>query len=120
MIVARVKLSARLSHVRANPLEYGLLLVAIVAIAVAMDKTVEVGLRGDRVHDLTFAGASAELGRTLSANGAPRVGRMERAYIVAGGDTAVVDTIVVVADSTVEPAFATGGFLRDQIALYND
>lgn len=120
MNVSRAQLSARLSHVRANPLEFGLLLVAIVAIAVAMDKTVEVGLRGDRSRDLTFAGASAELGRTLSSNGAPRVGRMERAYIVVGGDTAVVDTIVVVADSTVEPAFATGGFLRDQIALYND
>lgn len=120
MSISRAEWSARLAHLRANPLEYGLLLVAIAAIALAMDKTVEVGLRGDRARDLTFAGASAELGRTLSSNGAPRVGRMERASIVVGGDTIVVDTIVVVADSTVEPAFATGGFLRDQVALYND
>ena len=85
-----------------------------------MYETVAVALNGDRTQDLTFSGATAELGRTLSSNGSARIGRLERATIVVGGDTAIADTIVVVADSATEPAFAAGGFLRDQVAQYND
>jgi hypothetical protein len=108
------------SRLRANVLEYALLLVAFFAIGLAMYKTVEVGLAGDRTRDLTFAGTTAELERTLSSNGAARVGHLDRATIVVGHDSIVVDTIVVAADSATEPAVAAGGFLRDQVALYND
>jgi len=112
--------SARVAHARANPLEYVLLTIAFLAIGVAMYETVAVALNGDRTQDLTFSGTTAELGRTLSSNGSARIGRLERATIVVGGDTAIADTIVVVADSTTEPALAAGGFLRDQVAQYND
>jgi hypothetical protein len=118
--MTRSTLAARISHAGANPLEYVLLTLAFVAIAVAMYETVAVALHGDRTQDLTFSGTTAELGRTLSSNGSARIGRLERATIVVGGDTAVADTIVVVADSVTEPAFAAGGFLRDQVAQYND
>ena len=118
--MTRSALSSRIAHARANPLEYVLLAIAFVAIGVAMYETVAVALNGDRTQDLTFSGATAELGRTLSSNGSARIGRLERATIVVGADTAVADTIVVVADSVTEPAFAAGGFLRDQVAQYND
>src|SRR5437764_586297 len=108
------------SRIRANPLECSLLAAAFVAIGLTMYKTVEVSLRGDRTQDLTFAGTTGELGRTLSNNGAGRVGRLERATMIVGGDTIEADTIVVTADTVSEPAFAAGGFLRDQVTLYND
>jgi hypothetical protein len=85
-----------------------------------MYETVAVALNGDRTQDLTFSGTTSELGRTLSGNGSGRIGRLERATFVVGSDTVVADTIVVVADSVTEPAFAAGGFLRDQVSQYND
>ena len=108
------------SRFRANVLESVLLLVAFFAIGLATYKTVEVGMAGDRTQDLTFAGTTAELGRTLSSNGAARIGHLDRATIVVGKDTVVVDTIVVAVDSSTEPAVAAGGFIRDQVARYND
>jgi hypothetical protein len=120
MTFSREAFAARASHIRANPLEYALLVVAFIAIGFTMYETVAVALRGDRTQDLTFSGTTAELGRTLSSNGSARIGRLDRATIVIGRDTAIADTIVVVADSVTEPAFATGGFLRDQVAAYND
>ena len=120
MTSARERLAARASHVRANPLEYVLLTLAFAAIGFTMFQTVTVALAGDRTQDLTFSGTTAELGRTLSSKGPARIGRLERTRIVVGRDTVTADTIVVVADSVIEPAFATGGFLRDQVVLYND
>ena len=108
------------SRLRANPLECSLLLVAFFAIGFAMVQTVRVAMSGDRTQDLTFAGTTAELSRTLTNNGPSRLGRLERATLVVGADTVVADTIVITADSISEPAFATGGFLRDQVAIYND
>ena len=118
--MTRAGVSSRLAHARANPLEYVLLMLAFVAIGVAMYETVAVALNGDRTQDLTFSGTTSELGRTLSSNGSARIGRLERATFVVAGDTVVTDTIVVVADSVTEPAFAAGGFLRDQVSQYND
>lgn len=112
--------ATRGSRFRSNVLESALLLIAFFAIGLAMYKTVEVGMAGDRTQDLTFAGTTAELERTLSSNGAARIGHLDRAAIVIGNDTVVADTIVVAVDSTTEPAVAAGGFIRDQVALYND
>src|SRR3954468_24063200 len=120
MTSSRERLTARVSHIGANPLEYVLLLLAFVAIGFTMYETVAVALKGDRTQDLTFSGTTAELGRTLSSSGPARIGRLARATIVVGRDTVIADTIVVVVDSVTEPAFATGGFMRDQVALYND
>jgi hypothetical protein len=108
------------SRLRANPLECSLLAVALFAIGFTMFKTVRVAMSGDRTQDLTFAGTTAELGRTLTNNGPSRLGRLEQATLVVGADTVVADTIVITADSISEPAFAAGGFLRDQVAIYND
>jgi hypothetical protein len=120
MTGAREVVQARTTHMRANLIEYLLLGVAMAAIGFTMYETVRVGTQGDRTQDLTFAGTSAELGRTLAANGVARVGRLARATFVIGTDTVVADTIVITADSTREPAFAAGGFMRDQVKQYND
>ena len=120
MTGAREVVQARTTHMWANLIEYLLLGVAITAIGLAMYETVRIGTQGDRTQDLTFAGTTAELGRTLAANGVARVGRLARATFVVGTDTVVADTIVVTADSAAEPAFAAGGFMRDQVTQYND
>ena len=120
MTGAREVVQARTTHMWANLIEYLLLGVAMTAIGLAMYETVRIGTQGDRTQDLTFAGTTAELGRTLAANGVARVGRLARATFVVGTDTVVADTIVVTADSAAEPAFAAGGFMRDQVTQYND
>src|SRR3954469_25233604 len=120
MTISRDAFAARASHIRANPLDYALLVVAFIAIGFTMYETVAVALKVDRTQDLTFSGTTAELGRTLSSSGPARIGRLQRATILVGRNTVIADTIVVVVDSVTEPAFATGGFMRDQVALYND
>ena len=119
-MTAPLKPADLVSRLRANPLECSLLVLAFFAIGFTMYKTVRVSMSGDRTQDLTFAGTTAELSRTLTNNGPSRLGRLEQATIVAGADTVIADTIVVTADSVSEPAFAAGGFLRDQVAIYND
>ena len=113
-------LSRMLAHFRANPLESALLFFAAFALGLTMVKTVAVALGGDRTQDLTFSGTTDELGRMLSAGGTARVGRLVRGHLAVGNGIVTVDTIAAAADSTAEPAFATGGFVHDQIALYND
>ena len=112
--------STKVAQVRANPLESILLFFALATLAFAMYMTVVVALTGDRTQDLTFVGTTTELGRSLSASGPGHVGRLTAQPIIVGKSAVTVDTIVVVADSLNEPAFAQGGFVRDQIALYND
>lgn len=113
-------LSSGLSEIRANLLESILLLFACATIALAMYKTVSVGLTGDRAQDLTFAGTTSELGRALAAGGPSHVGRLDEVVIAVGTASTTADTIIAVADSVSEPAFAKGGFVRDQIGIYND
>jgi hypothetical protein len=105
---------------RANPLEWGLLVFAVAIIVVAMVATTTVTLTGDAHNDLTFSGAVGELSRTLKDRGPEQVGAVQRATLAVGPDTVTVDTLAVTADSAVEPAFAHGGFLGDQVARYND
>jgi hypothetical protein len=120
MSALRDSFSTKLAHVRANPLESTLLFFALATLALAMYMTIVVALTGDRTQDLTFAGTTSELGRSLSASGPGHVGRLDARPIMVGKTSVTVDTIVVVADSLNEPAFAQGGFVHDQIALYND
>lgn len=113
-------LSTEAVQIRANLLESTLLLFAFVAIGLAAYKTVMVALTGDRAQDLTFLGTTSELARALSASGPGHVGRLDRQAVAVGSSAVTVDTIIAVADSLKEPAFAQGGFVRDQIGLYND
>ena len=121
-----MKLNGRLqfrelgSLIRARPLELGLLSIAIVSVGLTMAATAAVALAGRSPRDLTFNEAADELSRMLGSAGAERIGRLERATIAFGDDTALVDTIRVSVDSLAEPSFAKGGFLSDQVALYND
>lgn len=116
----RDSFSTSAARIRANPLESTLLFFALATIGFAMYMTVIVALTGDRTQDLTFLGTTSELGRSLSASGPGHVGRLDAQSIAVGKSSVAVDTIITVADSLTEPAFAQGGFVRDQIALYND
>lgn len=106
--------------VRANPLEFALMTFAVGAVVATMIFTAVVTVTHDPREDLTFAGAVGELSRTLKDRGPERVGEIRRAALAIGGDTIAVDTLAVTADSTSEPSFARGGFLRDQVYRFND
>ena len=71
-------------------------------------------------HDLTYAGATDELSAWLRANGPDAIARVTPASVRIGAQNVVVDTLELVADTTREPGLAVGGFVRDQIAEYND
>jgi hypothetical protein len=108
-------------YVVRRPLETALLLAAMVFLLLAIGATAWVAIRGsDDTHDLNFAGTVNELSRVLSVNGPERFGSLEPATVALGANSTRVDTIVIAADTIVEPALQTGGFLRDQVALYND
>jgi hypothetical protein len=109
-----------LAQIRANPLETILIAFAAIAIAIAMGATARVALTGDRTQDLGFTGTTDGLSGMIANHGSDGFGRIERATLLAGHGSAQADTIVATADSTIEPAFATGGFIHDQIANYNN
>lgn len=109
-----------MAQVRANLLETILIVFAMTAIAIAMGATARVALTGDRTQDLAFAGATDGLASMIANHGAEGFGRIERATVAMDNASVVADTIVPTADSTLEPAFAKGGFIRDQIASFNN
>lgn len=113
-------LQSGLDQIRANPLESILVTFAVFAIGVTMTATARIALTGDRTQDLTFAGATDELGRMLSTRGSARLARLERTGTSVRNGSAVADTIAILADTVAEPAFAVGGFVHDHVMLYND
>jgi hypothetical protein len=117
---AKLTLGELTKRLRARPLEVSLLLVAAAAVIVTMGATAAVSLTRRTPRDLTFTDAADELSRMLAAGGSDRVGRLERANVAQGRESVFADTIVASADTLLEPAFAKGGFLNDQVALYND
>jgi hypothetical protein len=117
---ARLQLNELVARVRARPLEFTLLMIAAAAVIVTMVATAAVALNARSPRDLTFTDASDELSRMLAAGGADRVGRLDRAPLARGSEPVFADTIRVSADSLIEPSFAKGGFVSDQVSLYND
>jgi hypothetical protein len=104
-----------------RPLEMVLLGVAMLLVLFTIVATAWVAVRGSGdTQDLTFAGTVHELSRVLSVNGPDRFGQLQPATVTLGSHSTRIDTIVIAADTIVEPALRTGGFLRDQVALYND
>ena len=118
--IARESISVPLAPVRRNGLEIVLLVGALGLLIATMTFTVRVALSHERVHDLTFDATTNELGTWLRANGPDVLGRVVPAHLHVGGAVVVVDTIALVADTLREPSAAAGGFVRDQIAAYND
>jgi hypothetical protein len=105
---------------RAHALEATLLAATSLALLGTVGYLLWAGVRSSGASsDLTFAGATRELASTLR-NAPDRVVRLARARFVIGGDTVLLDTLVLAADSVEEPAVAKGGFIADQIALYNE
>jgi hypothetical protein len=92
----------------------GLLLTAVVVTA-----RVALGAAAQS-QDLTFNGTLEELALALSNGGPDRIAALERASLPAGDIALVVDTIAILIDPAEEPAAAPGGFIADQVALYND
>lgn len=109
------------SLLRRAPIEAVLLSLAGCGLVYTMIATGRAAGATDRRGDLTYARAVEELSSTLQGLGPERVARLMRDTIVhAGGEVVTVDTLAVVADTLAEPALATGGFVRDQVARFND
>lgn len=107
-------------HVAGHPLEYVLLSVCLIVLGWTMLATISVALdEGVHVEDLTFAGTTRELSLLLQARGRDQLARLERIDLPPKKELAV-DRIVLLADPTVEPGVAKGGFIADHVALYND
>jgi hypothetical protein len=71
--------------------------------------------------DLTYRQTITELEQTLEGLGSDSLIQVVRARITSSASESIwVDTLAVIADTLLEPALATGGFLRDEIARYND
>lgn len=106
---------------RTHPLEIVLFGASIVLLVLTIIVTVRVALPAERqTGDLTFGGTLAELELVLSNGGFDRLATLEHATLTPGGGGIAVDTIAILANPEDEPAAAPGGFIADQIALYND
>lgn len=109
-----------LEHAWRNALEVALLAAVGGFVLFTMCMTYVATRPDTSRHDLTYAGATDELSAWLRANGPDAIARVTPASLRIGGETVVVDTLELVADTTREPGLAAGGFVRDQIVEYND
>jgi hypothetical protein len=110
-----------LERLRTHPLEVVLFGASIVLLLATIGITTRVALNANtQSQDLTFAGTLDELALVLSNGGSDQLATLEQATLPGPGRGIVVDTIAIRADATDEPATASGGFIADQVALYND
>jgi hypothetical protein len=114
-------MTERQSTLRTHPLEALLFAASIVLLLATMVVTARVAVGASaQSADLTFGGTLDEMALVLSNSGPDRFARLEHATLrLPGGDIAV-DTVAILADAADEPAAATGGFIADQVAQYND
>ncbi|HEX2166268.1 MAG TPA: hypothetical protein VHG09_03420, partial [Longimicrobiales bacterium] len=106
---------------RTHPLEALLFGVSIALLVATIVVTMRVALNADtQTEDLTFGGTLDELSLVLSNSGFDQLATLEHATLPAAGGTIAVDTIAILADPEDEPAAARGGFIADQVAMYND
>jgi hypothetical protein len=106
---------------RTHPLEILVFGLSIALLLVTIVVTVRVALNADtETGDLTFGGTLDELALVLSNGGPDQLATLEHAMLTPSGRTIAVDTIAILADPEDEPAAAPGGFIADQVALYND
>ena len=105
----------------ARRLDAWLIVGTTVGVLFTMYKTWQVAGNTKLRADLTYRRTITELEQTLQGLGPDSVVRVVRAKIASAGvDSMPVDTMVVAADTLLEPSLATGGFLREQIARFND
>ena len=106
---------------RAHPLEILVFGLSIVLLLTTIVVTARVALDADtQTQDLTFGGTLDELALVLSNSGFDQLAVLEHATLAPAGGAIAVDTIAILADPDDEPAAAPGGFIADQVALYND
>ncbi|WP_310572226.1 hypothetical protein [Gemmatimonas sp.] len=121
--MSKVRMAARWAKVRDEwyRLDVGLIIVTIGLVLFTMLKTAVVARNASLRSDLTYRNTIEELERTLEGLGPDSIARIVPLRISRLGlDSVWVDTIAVVGDTLAEPSLAVGGFLRDQIARFND
>lgn len=102
-------------------LDVVLIIATIFLVLFTMAKTAVVARNVSLRSDLTYRNTIEELERTLEGLGPDSIARIVPLRMSRlGSDSVWVDTIAVVADTLAEPTLAAGGFLRDQIARFND
>lgn len=115
--------SARWAKVRDEwyRLDVVLIIVMIALVIFTMWKTWRVAGNASLRSDLTYRNTIEELERTLEGLGPDSIARIVSLRMSRlGSDSVSLDTIAIVADTLAEPSLAAGGFLRDQIARFND
>ena len=103
-----------------NALEVCLLAGAALSVLAVIGATVRAGVAETYREDLTFRGAIEETTALIENQGPAGVASYRRGQIAVGGSTLSVDSLVATGDSTRFASLSKGGFLRDQIELFND
>lgn len=102
-----------------NGFEVGVLAAAVVFVVLTVVATIDVG-RSDYSDDLSFDGTLRETSALIKNRGSSGIATFRNASLDIGTRSAPLDSLAMTGDSTLFPSLARGGFLRDQIDLYND
>jgi hypothetical protein len=94
--------------------------VAVGMIVWAMVATVAVAREAEQASDLSYHQTIRELSQMLQGFTPDSVARVTTATHDVLGVSAAIDTLSVTIDPLNEPAFAVGGFVREQITAFND
>jgi hypothetical protein len=95
------------------------LVLAIVALAGTGYAVVRAALRDDGTPGLTYSALTSELNLALRSAPADDLLHVDETHAMIGSELSDVDTLVIVADTVRFPSFREGGFLFDQVALFN-
>jgi hypothetical protein len=103
-----------------NALEVCLIAGAALSVVAVIFATVRAGVAESYRADLTFVGATEETVSLIENQGPAGVATYRRGVVQVEGAALGVDSLIVTGDSLRFASLAKGGFLRDQIELFND
>ncbi|MBR9989415.1 MAG: hypothetical protein KFH98_06635, partial [Gemmatimonadetes bacterium] len=104
-----------------HPLESLLFAASIILLLATVVVTARVAIdTSAQARDLTFGGTLDELALVLSNAGVDQLATLDHASLPGPGGAIAADTIAILVDPDDEPAAGRGGFIADQVALYND
>jgi hypothetical protein len=106
----------RLHPAKAGALTLALGIVALAGTGVAVVRT---AISDANAPGLQYSALTSELNLALRSAPADDLLRVDTAVVELAGRRETYDTLVVIADTTRFPAFREGGFLADQVALFN-
>jgi len=106
----------RLHPAKAGALTLALSIVALAGTGVAVVRT---AISDANAPGLQYGALTSELNLALRSAPADDLLRVDTETVTLNGQRESLDTLVIIADTVRFPAFREGGFLADQVALFN-